>query len=482
MTSELVRPLYTTTRAGLAHAIETTNRAIRDVPAYADYLRAQGNTTTMVGGSAEFEALPATTKADYLRGYEVQDLMWHGDIAGCGTWSSTSGSSGVPTFVPRDEVALDDAVDAHERILRDGFGADTRTTLVIVCFAMGTWIGGTYTYQAMLGLRERGYRLSMVTPGLQVDMAVHTLSALGPRYDHVVLAGYPPSIKDVIDKAPESALDQDIKILLAGEAITESWRDHVLNRIGHPGDTGRVCLIYGTAEAGVMGHETALTTDIRRRAATDAVLSLELFGGNQTRQPTFVRYDPERRYAEVDDDGFLLFTLDSSIPMIRYRINDQGAVFSGADLRSIVNGCGHGDLVDRIDPADGFLVLAGRPDVAEQFYSLNIYAGDLQEAFDADEVIDHVTGRFVIDRKFDGDFNQTLTISVEVAESGQETSALKEALVGRCLDALIANNSEFRTLHGQYGDRTTPRIDFHVHGTGPFVPGAPKNTRVRRAG
>ena len=50
--------------------------------------------------------------------------------------------------------------------------------------------------------------------------------------------------------------------------------------------------------------------------------------GNQTRQPTFVRYDPERRYAEVDDDGFLLFTLDSSIPMIRYRINDQGAVFS----------------------------------------------------------------------------------------------------------------------------------------------------------
>ena len=70
----------------------------------------------MVGGSAEFEALPATTKADYLRGYEVQDLMWHGDIAGCGTWSSTSGSSGVPTFVPRDEVALDDAVDAHERI------------------------------------------------------------------------------------------------------------------------------------------------------------------------------------------------------------------------------------------------------------------------------------------------------------------------------------------------------------------------------
>ena len=78
-----------------------------------------------------------------------------------------------------------------------------------------------------------------------------------------------------------SALDQDIKILLAGEAITESWRDHVLNRIGHPGDPGRVCLIYGTAEAGVMGHETALTTDIRRRAATDAVLSLELFGATR---------------------------------------------------------------------------------------------------------------------------------------------------------------------------------------------------------
>ena len=253
MTSELVRPLYTTTRAGLAHAIETTNRAIRDVPAYADYLRAQGNTTTMVGGSAEFEALPATTKADYLRGYEVQDLMWHGDIAGCGMVVHVR-FVGVPTFVPRDEVALDDAVDAHERILRDGFGADTRTTLVIVCFAMGTWIGGTIYHQAMLGLRERGYRLSMVTPA---SRSIWRCTPCPPS-DRATTTWCWPVIRRrsrMSSIRHPSALDQDIKILLAGEAITESWRDHVLNRIGHPGDPGRVCLIYGTAEAGVMGHE-----------------------------------------------------------------------------------------------------------------------------------------------------------------------------------------------------------------------------------
>ena len=344
---------------------------------------------------------------------------------------------------------------------------------------MGTWIGGTYTYQAVLGLRDRGHRLSVITPGIKVDAAVQVLAELGPRYEQVVLAGYPPSIKDVLDQAPESALDQDIKILLAGEAITESWRDHVLNRIGRPASPERVCLIYGTAEAGVMGHETALTTDIRRRAAADAHLGTELFGDDQTRQPTFVRFDPERRYTEVDDDGFLLFTSDSSLPLIRYRINDQGTVLSGVQLRRIVSGCGHEDLGERIDPADGFLVLAGRPDVAAQFYGLNIYAGDLQEAFDADDVIGQVTGRFVIDPALDANSDQILVIAVELADSGEYSGDLYRALAARCLAALTTNNAEFRELRGEYGERTRPRIRFHAHATGPFVPGKPKNAHIR---
>ena len=469
-------------RAGLDRAIDIANRAMRNVPAYAAHLRVNGYLTASIDGPGGFAGLPPMTKTDYLRRYPTGELMWYGDMSAAGTWSSTSGSSGSPTFFPRDTIALGDCVSAYERIFRDGFSAHTRSTLVVVCFAMGTWIGGTYTYQGMVGLRERGYRLSVITPGIDVDAAVRILTELGPQYEQVVLAGYPASIKDVLDRSGQDALAQDIKILLAGEAITESWRDHVLGRIGRSDQPERVCLIYGTAEAGVMGHETPLTAPLRRRATVDPVLDAQLFGGNATRQPAFVEFDPQSRFTETDDEGFLLFTIDSSLPLIRYRINDKGNVLSGLDLRRIVDACGHEDLGEWIDPAAGFLVLAGRPDVAASFYGLNIYPGDLHEAFDADEVVDHVTGRFVMDPAEDGDLNQILVIAVELGESSDYSDTLDQALIAECVAALTRNNNEFRALRSHYGERTTPQIRFYTYGTGPFLPGGPKNDYARPVG
>lgn len=462
----------TALQPGLKMATDLANRAMRKVSGYAAHLEKHGHTTEAVTPE-KFGTLPVTTKAEYIRSHPLDHLMWDDAITAAGTWSSTSGSTGSPTFFPRDTIALDDSVVFYDRILRENFTVSDHSTLVIVCFAMGTWIGGSYTYQAGLELRNRGRRISVATPGIDVQAAVAILAKLGPRYEKVVLAGYPPFIKDVIDQSPEVALTQDISVLLAGEAITEVWRDHILDRLDIGDYPERVCLMYGTAEAGVMGHETPATTRVRRATRHDETLRAALFGADHHVAPTFVEFDPERRFTEVDDDGFLLFTIDSALPLIRYRINDTGSVRSGRRLRELLVAGGYGDIADRIDPAAGFIVLRGRPDVAATFYSANLFPADLAGAFENDAVSGVLTGKFIIDAQPDDHQNPVLRVHAELAAgTNAAPTGLGARLAELCLSSLVANNEEFRTLRATHGDRAAPQVELHRYGTGQFAVGA----------
>lgn len=459
----------TTSAVGLDHAMAVASDALHRVPAYGTHARECGYTHSGAITPAEFVALPVTTKKGYLRRHEIPQLMWDGDIARADTWSSTSGSTGQPTFFPRDPAAINDAIHFYGQIFDDCFEVGERSLLFVVCFAMGTWIGGTYSHQAGDGLHRRGYRVSVTTPGIDVAAAATNIKELGPQYEKVVVAGYPPLVKDVLDQMADAALAQDISILLAGEGVTEEWRDHLLERIGRSDRPERVCLIYGTAEAGVMGHESPVTVSVRRAARADLALRAELFP-QATTLPTFVEVDPARRYAEVDGEGYLLFTIDGALPLIRYRINDKGDVLTGARLRQILVAHGHDGLADRVDPEGCFVVLTGRPDVSTTFYSSNIYPSQLAPAFDSPAVARLVTGRFRADGSPGGDHRPVLRVAVELA-AGVHTAppGLVDDLTVLCQNTLLRTNDEYRALHAQRGaDRTAPRVTLHPHGTGLF--------------
>ena len=445
--------------------LDLARRAGRRVPAYAHHLNSHGVNIDDVACLAQ---LPITTKSDYLTRYTLPDLMWEGSSASAGSWSSTSGSTGDPTYFPRDVRALDDAIAAHGRILLEHFSITDQSTLVIDSFAMGPWIGGTYTYQACLGLRERGRLISVATPGVDVSAAVRNLSVLAPHYEKVVVAGYPPLVKAILDQAESAALAQDIHLLLAGEAIGENWRDHLLNRIGRPDEPNRVALIYGTAEAGVMGFETPLTVAVRRAARPGTELAHGLFGAIGTRLPTFVAVDPLRRLVEVDD-GYLLFTLDNAMPLIRYRINDCGNVFSAVDLRDLLRGVGYDQLADEVDQSMDYVVLNGRTDVATTYYSSNIYPSQLAEAFDSPSVSDRVTGRFIVAGQADSTHEPVLRISVELTAGGAGDPRLASQIQDLCIASLMANNDEYRTLREDHANKTDPQISLHPYRTGAFA-------------
>jgi phenylacetate-CoA ligase len=458
-------------RPGFGRALATFHRVARHVPAYADFLAGHGVEVESVRTVDDFAAVPAVTKANYLQRYPLDMLLWHGDVGQAGTWSTSSGSSGRPTYWPRDLVSLEEATELYARVFRHSFHSHRRSTLLVIGFAMGDWIGGTYTYAAALGLRRRGHKLSVVTPGLDVETILGDIAELGPYYDQVVLAGYPPFVKDVLDRASDIVLRQDLRILLAGENHSEQWRDYVLERIGKPGQAGETCLIYGTADAGIMGHETRTSIAVRRLARDDQRLNRALFGEGAA-QPTFVEYDADYRFTEVDGDGRFLFTVDTAIPLVRYRINDQGTVLSAADLADLLRAHDHRAPIFTSTESCGFLALHRRTDIAANFYALKIYPENIRTAMEDQALAGVVSGKFVLSTDTDERFEQSLRLRVELRAGARIDDTLIARLHRLVVEALNRTNREYRRLHEALGPLAEPVISLHQFGTGGFGPGA----------
>ncbi|MFI7000852.1 phenylacetate--CoA ligase family protein [Nocardia sp. NPDC050175] len=453
---------------GFVRALDIFRRAARDVPAYRAHLDRHGIDPDSVRTPADFARVDVVTKDGYLRRNPLGALVWHGDISEAGTWSSSSGSSGKPTYFPRDLMSLQESIEFYSRMLCQSFDSAGRSTLLVVGFAMGNWIGGTYTYQAVLELRRRGHRVSVVAPGIDAETILANIADLGPSYDQVVLAGYPPFAQDVLDRADKQVRAMNLGVLLAGENISEEWRDHILDRIGQPDRPDRTCLIYGTADAGVMGHETPTTIAIRRLARTDARLRRELFGDDDPALPTFVEYDPHLRYTETDEQGRFLFTVDSALPLVRYRINDEGTILTAWRVAAALRRCGYRIPVRTSTFGAGFLVLRRRSDVAASFYAVKLYPESIRAALEAAAVRELVTGKFVLATVSDAAFAQTLDLRVELRESVEPTGELVAQLRQLVTAALDRTNSEYRKLRTVLDAAAEPAITLVPFGSSGF--------------
>ena len=169
------------------------------VPAYKAFLSATNIDPTDIKTIADFQQLPLLTKDNYLRCHPLADLCRHGQLSEQDTIAVSSGSTGKPTFWPRfltDELQI---ATRFEQIFLDSFYADTRRTLAVICFTLGTWVGGMYTTNCCRYLASKGYPVTVVTPGNNKEEILRVVQELGGAFEQVVLLGYPPFLKDVID-------------------------------------------------------------------------------------------------------------------------------------------------------------------------------------------------------------------------------------------------------------------------------------------
>jgi phenylacetate-CoA ligase len=460
-----------------------------NVPAYQQFLQEHNIDPAAIQTFADFQQLPLTTKPSYLKRYPLAQLCRNGALEACDMVAVSSGSTGQPSFFPRSMIDEFQIATRFEQIFYDSFQADQRRTLAIVCFALGTWVGGMYTANCCRHVASKGYPITVITPGNQKTEIFRVFEALAPEFDQVVLLGYPPFLKDVIDSGIAQGIpwqNYPVKWVSAGEVFSEAWRSLVGQRLGSMNICYDSASLYGTADAGVLGNETPLSICIRRWFAEQPDAARELFG--ESRLPTLVQYDPFSRFFEVQD-GTLLFSGDSGLPLVRYHIADTGGVIAYDQMLQFLAARGFDPIqslqAQRSDGAQAirgvrslpFVYVFGRSSFTVSYFGANIYPENVSVGLEQSPICDWVTGKFVMQVQEDSDRNAIFSIVVELAPNVMASAEKQQAIAIAVVQQLNRLNSEFANYVPEAFQ--TPQIVLTATGDPEYFPPGVKHRYTR---
>lgn len=443
------------------------------VPAYTGFLKENGiNNYTKIKDIKAFKKLPTISKDNYLKRHSLNELCWDGNFETHWDISSTSGSTGEPFYFPRSDEQNQQYARSAELYLLNNFEIDKRSTLYINCFALGVWIGGMFTYAAIKLVARRGqYKLSIINPGLNKGEIIKAVSKLGGLFDQIIIAGYPPFVKDVIDEGVYQNLnwaDYAIKFIFSAETFSEEFRDYIYAKTRTHHVFKDSISHYGTVDQGTLAHETPLTILIRRLCLKNRELFGAVFTKGIRRLPTLVQYVPEFFYFE-EVEGSLLCTSRSGLPLVRYDLKDNGGVRSFEEMKNIFKILN----IDFLKEAEKvgilhtiwnlpFVFIYERKDLSVSFCGANIYPETIRNVLSETEFLEYLTGKFVLMVKHDAKQNPHLEIQIEMKKDVfLFASDLYKKLTFKIVDRLLSENSEYRSVHyDQKQEKAVPRLVF----------------------
>lgn len=439
------------------------------VPAYQKFLKKHRVDVASIRTYDDLVAnVPVIDKKNYLSQYPLTELCMDGDLFNNAMISVSSGSTGVPFFWPRGPQQDEVDTDMIARMY-DVFEMDKKKTLLILSFSMGTWIAGTLFLVSSVNYANRGNPVSVLTPGVEKANAIDIIQRLASDYDQIVLGGYPPFLKDIVEDGTRSGIDwskHHTRIIMGGESFSEEWRDYVLEMLGSHDPAHDSANIYGMADVGIVGFETPTSIAVRRAFSKNKASLKEVFGTDIL--PSLNQFDPTKRHFEKVGDE-LIVSSNSGIPLVRYNTKDTGGIVSYEalidPLKSAIHDVADKYKVDLKSSTLPFVYLNGRKDFTVTLYALNIYPENVKAALIDGRIRQLVTGRFIMSVKVDeSTMDQSLEIVIELAH-GTIATTLDEERVQQVVVEVMRNvNAEYSKLGEAIGDRSLPVIRLVEYG------------------
>lgn len=455
---------------GEKQAINLFHQMAQRVPAYQDFLKKNSINAEKIKTIQDFKQIPTIDKDNYLRVYPREELCWDG-VFKESSWifATTSGSTGEPFYFPRQEDQEEQYSLTTELFLKNNFEIDKKSTLFIIGFPMGAWIGGLFTFQALEKLVKRGkYKLSVISPGINKVEIIKAMKNLGGEFDQVIIGSYGPFLKDTLDDGEKHGLDwkkYNLGFIFAAESFSETFRDYVVQQAGLKDPYKSTLNIYGTVDLGTMAHETPLSILARRTAVENQNLYKNLFP-DINKLPTLTQFLPEMFFFE-DIEGKLVCSANSGYPLVRYDLKDNGGIFTMSKIKEEFQRAGI-NLEEKIKDSGleetiynlPFVHVYERSDFSVSFFAFQIYPETIRKALQEQSLTDSVTGKFTMLVKYDKNSNQYLEINVELKENVKESSELQERVQHLVAKRLLEENSEYRKTTEEFPDRTIPEIVF----------------------
>lgn len=456
------------TKEGEEKSLALFKTASENVPAYRDFLKKSKVNAEKINTWGDFKHIPVTSKKTYLRGYNLERLVWQGTLRDKSlVFTSTSGSTGEPFYFPRHED-----LDFQYSLMLEEFlqnrNSGSGPTLVIIGFGMGVWIGGLITYRAFEMASQRGgYRLSIITPGINKNEIFKALKKLSPQFKTTILVGYPPFIKDIIDESVQAGINLkkiNLRLVFAAEPFNESFRQHLVSNAGIDSPYVDTMNIYGSADIGAMAYETPISILIRKLAIARNQLFKDIFGDIK-KIPTLAQFNP--LFINFESiDGELILTGNNTLPLIRYAIGDNGGVISHSEIIKKIKSAGI-NIKTEIKKAGikavsklPFVYVYERNDFSTTLYGLAIYPETVREVLLENPFSRYLTGKLTLITKSNNHQDQYLEINIELSKNSQMGQSIKATLLKRIINNLCFKNSEFRELYTHFKERAKPRLVF----------------------
>jgi len=453
---------------GEKHTLKLFKEVYKNVPAYRKLLKINKINCDSIKTIKDFKNLPAIDKKNYLQKNDFHDLVPGGNLSK-GNWniSATSGSTGEPFYFPRtSHQDLYYALTAEFYLLTN-FDIDKKSTLYINCFALGVWIGGLFTYQAIKHIQEKNkYDLALINPGVNKEEALKVLKRLSPHYDQIIIGGYPPFIKDFVDYTNAKKFNWgkiSAKFIFSGEAFSEDFRSYIAKGAKLKNIYKDTLSHYGTVDIGTKAYETPISILIRRLALKNKKFLNKLFG-EHNRLPTLAQYIPEQFYFE-EKNGALLCTSESGLPLIKYDLKDAGGVIgfgdmlkmareSGINLRQEIKKTRLSNTVWELP----FVYIFERMDSVVSLYGANIYPENIRKVLISNTFKKYFSGRFSMQITFTKKQDQGFLVHIELQKNVAKNTALKTRVEKAIFEELKKVNSEYYNNFKAFGRKVYPKV------------------------
>ncbi|MDA1317154.1 MAG: hypothetical protein O3B87_03975 [bacterium] len=319
----------------------------------------------------------------------------------------------------------------------------------------------------MASFREK-FPISIITPGINKKEIFAALKKLAPQYDQILMIGYAPFIKDIIDESKNEGINikkHNLRLVFAAEAITEEVRDYMFKYAGINNIYTDFMNIYGSADIGAMAFEETTSILIRRIAQRNKELFHDIFTPIN-KIPTLAQYNP--MFVSFESiDGEIVVTGDNAIPLIRYSIGDNGGVLSydeavdilsqhGVNLAEQSKKLGIQNFITQLP----FVFIYERADFSVSLYGLNIYPEWIRRAIISTELHKKLTSKFTIITRFDENGDQYLELNIELKKGEKASIEFKRNAEEIIVNFLSQSSSEYRELLHHLKGRAYPKLKF----------------------
>ncbi|MFN3478475.1 MAG: hypothetical protein ACK4ZM_03820, partial [bacterium] len=462
-------------KKGRENLINLIKFTINSTPAYRKFLQENGINFKKINSLKDFQKLPIMNKDNYLRKFSYLDLFPYRNVNISTTISATSGSTGEPFYFPRYLQHDFQHIYILELILKNQFEIDKKSSLVVICFGLGIWIGGIINYKTFDVLSNK-YKITILPIGTNKETTIKSLLKFGRYFDQIILLGYPPFIKDLADELSEyqSKLKTTrFRIINAAEGFPEELRKYFAKKFRLENMINDNVNIYGTIELHAMAHETAFSNLIRHIAVEKDKVFHNIFR-EVTRTPTLAQYHPYIIWFEEKDGQILASGYGSSIPLIRYSFLDIGGVIYFDEMLKRLKEVG----IDIFKEAEKFgiknkilklpfVYVYERSDFAVSLVGINIYPEYIMKALLTKNLQKYCTEKFSMQVVYDKTMDQRLHIHIELKKNIAPNMKIEKLIKKEVINSLLTYSTEYHHLYSTsnetYKKQIEPIIFLHFY-------------------